>query len=259
MSLFPYYGGKGALAGKYPGPYFDHIVEPFAGGANYALRHGTRREVTLYDVDERIVAVWRWLIAATSAEVLALPVLERGQLLASVTGLSDPERWFLALWAEPGSMKAWRSTKVSARGAGSGWAQARERVAGAVDRISHWRCELGPYSDAPDISATWFIDPPYQGGSSTAGAGYAHGRAAIDFARLATWTRARAGQVIACDHEDADWLPFRQLIAQQNQANAQDRAELVYLQGPQPMTDRLGRQQRQRRPGEMIMRYGGDR
>jgi len=259
MSLFPYYGGKGSLVGRYPGPHYDTIIEPFAGGANYALRHGERRDVLLYDVDERIVAVWRWLLAATRAEVLDLPVLGRGEYLDSVAGLSGPERWFLALWAEPGSMKAWRSTKVTQRGATAGWAQARERVADQLDRIRHWRCEVGTYDVAPDVTATWFIDPPYQGGASLAGAGYHHGRARIDYSQLAAWTRARRGQVIACDHEDATWLPFRPLIARQNQANVEDRDELVYLQGPQPMTDRLGRPQRRRRPGEMIMRYGGDR
>lgn len=259
MSLFPYYGGKGALVARYPGPYYDRIVEPFAGGANHALRHGERRQVDLYDAAPEVVAVWAWLIAATPAEVLALPVPEPGTMLTTYQGLTDPERWFLAMWAEPGSMKAWRATKVSGRGATAGWAQARQRVAAQISAIDHWTVTLGTYNDAPDLEATWFIDPPYQGGASLAGDGYRHGRSSVDFAALGDWTRERRGQVIACDHEDATWLPFRPLVTQQNQANAEDRDELVYLQGPQPMTDRLGRVQRRRRPGEMIMRYSGGR
>lgn len=253
MSLFPYYGGKGALVGRYPAPYYDHIIEPFAGGANYALRHGARRRVTLYELDAEIAAMWRWLIAATAADLLALPVLRLGERVASLRQLTDAERRFLAMWAHPGTQGA---DKVTGRGETAGWARHRERVAAEVHLVDHWTVVEANYAEAHDVTATWFIDPPYQGGG---GDGYRHGARSLDYAALGEWTRSRSGQVIGCDHQGATWLPFRPLVAQQSQANTDDRLELVYLQGPQPMTDRLGRVQRRRRPGEMIMRYSGGR
>ena len=57
--------------------------------------------------------------------------------------------------------------------------------------------------------ATWFIDPPYQ----VAGRHYRFGSEQLDYARLAKWCRSRPGQVIVCENEGADWLPFRPLAA----------------------------------------------
>lgn len=66
----------------------------------------------------------------------------------------------------------------------------------------------GDYADAPDIEATWFIDPPYQ----RVAKGYTYGASDIDFDVLAEWCRSRRGQVIVCEQEGADWLPFRPLV-----------------------------------------------
>lgn len=62
----------------------------------------------------------------------------------------------------------------------------------------------GDYTDAPDVAATWFIDPPYQ----IAGREYRHDSRAIDYTALGAWCHARRGQVIACENVGADWLPF---------------------------------------------------
>lgn len=48
--FFNYYGGKWRAALHYPGPRYDHIIEPFAGSAGYALRYYQRR-ITLVDSD----------------------------------------------------------------------------------------------------------------------------------------------------------------------------------------------------------------
>jgi hypothetical protein len=45
-----------------------------------------------------------------------------------------------------------------------GWnARSRERIASQVERIRHWQIVQGDYAKAPDVDATWFIDPPYVG------------------------------------------------------------------------------------------------
>ena len=63
---------------------------------------------------------------------------------------------------------------------------------------------LGDYRQAPDIEATWFIDPPYQHVPGR----YHHGPETIDYDELAEWAMSRRGQVIVCEGPDGDWLPF---------------------------------------------------
>lgn len=240
MSLFPYYGGKGRLSRRYPRPHFDTIVEPFAGGANYSLLYPSK-QVKLYDIDPAIVALWQYLLKVPTSRLLELPVLPQGARVSDAKGLCDEERTFLGMWAQPGGSSTGRHDNVVSKwGLHSGWGKYRLGVARQVEQIRHWTIEQRSW-DAIDVGprATWFIDPPYQGGGGLAGDGYTHGKGGVDFAALGSWVRALPGQVIACDHEDADWLPFRGLFHQHSQQQ-EWRTELVYLQGPQPMTGPLG-------------------
>jgi len=44
-----------------------------------------------------------------------------------------------------------------------------------------------------------------------AGQYYRYGSDKIDYAKLATWCRARPGEVVVCENEGAKWLPFKPL------------------------------------------------
>lgn len=76
MSLRPffgYYGGKYRNARKhYPRPAYGTIVEPFAGSAGYSVRYPDRR-VILCEKDPKVAAVWRYLLAVSPTEILAIP------------------------------------------------------------------------------------------------------------------------------------------------------------------------------------------
>ena len=76
-------------------------------------------------------------------------------------------------------------------------------MASGVDRVSHWQVTEGDYSAAPDIPATWFVDPPYQ---TKAGSYYP--KQPDSHEALGAWCIKRQGQVIACDQVGADWLPW---------------------------------------------------
>ena len=105
-----------------------------------------------------------------------------------------------------------------------GWTPAlRERVALQVQVIRHWSVIEGDYTDAPDIEATWFIDPPYQG----AGKHYVHGDSKINYEALGRWCQERRGQPIVCEQEGATWLPFRSL-GSFKAANGRTTAEAVW-------------------------------
>ena len=108
----------------------------------------------------------------------------------------------LSLRAHASVMRAW--AKERGQHNWSGWGhKVRARVARDLHRIRHWQIIEGDYTAAPDIEASWLVDPPYQ---TPAGRHYPYQPGS--FAALGEWTLARKGQVIACEQAGADWLPW---------------------------------------------------
>lgn len=205
-----YYGGKFRAAPLYPRPVHDTIIEPFAGAAGYALRYPSRR-VVLVDKYPTVCEMWRYLIRVRTSEVMRIPEVESvddlpswvpagGRFLvgfAMNSACSTPRR----------TLSAGRKKLRAMNRQFEGWTPAlRERVASQVDAIRHWVIIEGNYTVAPNLRATWFVDPPYNGPSGTH---YVHGCKRLDYDGLAGWCRSRRGQVIVCEGEGADWLPFR--------------------------------------------------
>ena len=186
------------------------IIEPFAGSAGYALRRGATRQVILRDLDECVIGTWQYLISVSEQEILGLPDLEPGQTVHDLN-LPQEARWLIGWWlnkgsAQPRNMPS-RWMRDGIRPASYWGPQIRERIASSLLGIRHWKAELGDYASAPDVAATWFIDPPYQ----KEGRHYRYGSGLLDYADLAEWCQGRRGQVIVCENAGADWLPFKDL------------------------------------------------
>jgi hypothetical protein len=81
-------------------------------------------------------------------------------------------------------------------------------ICGVLPYASTIDYRLGDYRGAPDIEATWFIDPPYE---HVGAGGYSLGSGGIDYGELADWCLSRRGLVIVCEGPDADWLPFESI------------------------------------------------
>jgi site-specific DNA-adenine methylase len=190
------------------------IVEPFAGSAGYATLYYDR-EVILYDKNPIIAGVWDYLIKAKSSEILALPELLEGS--ARDLPICQEARWLIGLRCgyavtSPTSIKPSGSRGRSAihkgrmqRFQGNSWANPDVKVliARQVEFIRHWKVVNGSYDQIDNRDATWFVDPPYQHVG-----GYKCSNTDIDFAHLGQWCRGRTGQVMVCENDEADWLPF---------------------------------------------------
>lgn len=222
--MFYFYGSKKALARRYDAPVFPLVVEPFAGAAAYTIHHLLSVDrALLVEKDPRVVELWRRLLAMEPEAVLSLKVPVAGEetadflhMTAAASNAIGHSRRMTVTERMPDKIKAMR-----------------ENVARVV-RQAAAKVELvcGDYRDAPDVEATWFVDPPYQptrGDGWSQGLGYAPGCSSreIDYAELGEWCRSRRGQVIVCEQEGADWLPFRPLWASRDSV-AVGRREVVW-------------------------------
>ncbi len=150
-TMFNYFGSKRRLAKTYQPPKHDLIVEPFGGSAQYAVAWLVERpslRAIVFDTDPLVIASWRRMLAATPAEILAWPVPEDGDATRDYIDQANYSGGFCPT-VTGRSPLTFQQSKAR-------WAAARSAIG---DRIE-WH--LGDYRDAPDIEATWFVDPPYQ-------------------------------------------------------------------------------------------------
>lgn len=218
--MFYYYGRKKQIARHYPAPEYDVIVEPFAGAAAYALHADHwRSDVILVERDARVAQIWRWLIEeATPDSVLSLPDLKVGERSSEFLHIVH------AATKMAFKYKTIKVTPVLERN----WEISKRVMAASVHKVKHWRLIEGDYTLAPDVEATWFIDPPYK---DAPGQGYDHGSSKLDYELLARWALARKGEVIHCEGECGDYLPFQPLLSIPGVAGKRSSEVIYYRPG----------------------------
>jgi site-specific DNA-adenine methylase len=231
-AVLNYFGSKLSVAHKYPVPRYKTIIEPFAGGAGYSLCHW-EHDCRLYDINPKVVRAWQYVIRATPAEILELPLIEPGQRVSELDCCEDARlliSWCVnAAVVDPKHTLTPWGVEHAGRNA-SFWSEHRRvQVANVAAHIKHWVAVECSYADLADIDATWFVDPPY----ADAGRNYPCGSKDIDYKHLAAWCRSRRGQVIVCENEGANWLPFRPFIQNKRGATFDDgvtrrRTEVIW-------------------------------
>lgn len=209
--FFSFYGGKWRDTPKrYPKPEYQTIVEPFAGSAGYSMRYADRG-VILFEIDPVIAAVWKYLIHVKPREILAIPDLPSEGHVDDLD-ICEEARWLVGFWLNTGTASPRKRPSKWMRNdilPGSYWGErVRNTIARQVESIRHWKVYNESY-DQCGVSgpATWFVDPPYQ----RAGKHYKFGASQIDYKELAGWCKVRQGQVIVCENDGADWLPFESI------------------------------------------------
>lgn len=201
IDMFYYYGRKKQIAKYYPSPNEDTIIEPFAGSAAYSLyKNNWRKRVILIEKDKKVYDIWDWLVNRATSEIIeSLPDLKIGEKSSEFLHIIH------AVTKMAFHFKTIKVTAVLERN----WEISKRVMAQNLYKIKHWEIINGDYSEAPDIVATWFVDPPYKG---NAGMGYRFGSDSIDYDALAQWALRRRGELIFCEGEDADYLPFKPLV-----------------------------------------------
>lgn len=160
--LFKHFGGKwmATKAGKYPVPLPGlPIFEPYAGSAGYSLNHCTS-EVTIWEDDPHLVALWRWLInVATQESILRIPVnLIEGTDIRNISGLSDGQQLLVKHWQRTNNVGDCWTVSAWGNKPGQWTCNTRERVAREVLQIKHWKFHPIKY----DMPGTYFFDPAYE-------------------------------------------------------------------------------------------------
>lgn len=202
--LIKYFGSKWQSAKHYPEPKSAVIVEPFAGGAAYSCRH-PEKQVILLDLDPELVALWQWLIKADLAEIMSLPVetLRHGEDLRGLP-IRREAADLIRRWQRVGRNDCWTVSKWN--NLPGLWQESVKRsICESLPRIRHWQAFCLNFTAFPIAprGMTVFVDPPYQHVK-----GYRFER--INYRELREHVQCWSAwnQVIVCEQEGADWLPF---------------------------------------------------
>ena len=215
--MFYYYGRKKQIAKYYPAPNCGVIIEPFAGAAAYSLyKNNWKKDVILIEKDPKVVQIWDWLINyATINEITKLPDLAVGEKSSEFLHIIH------AATKMAFAFKTIKVTPVLERN----WEISKRVMAENLHKVKHWKIIQGDYSSAPDIEATWFIDPPYKGDG---GMGYKFSSKQLDYIQLAEWALRRKGEVLFCEGKEGDYLPFQPLVELKGVAGKSSKEVLFY-------------------------------
>jgi hypothetical protein len=195
----------------YPKPKQRLIIEPFAGSARYALKYFDR-DVILIDANPVVIGIWNYLQTASEKDILSLPDTKGGCDLRKFD-LTEPQRHLVYFCSTSGGAA---STGYKVRGGSyNRWDTTKPQIAKQLFKIRHWQIIAGDYSKAPDVEATWFVDPPYFKG----GHKYKFGNKRLNFSDLKNWCESRKGQTIVCENTSANWLPFIEIAKTQGVKN----------------------------------------
>ena len=234
--LFKWFGSKWLSSKTLPAPKYDTIIEPFAGGAGYSLRH-CERVAILAEIDPHISLLWQWLIhEATEQMIREIPLNVSEGIDIRTLGLSDGQALLLKSWQRTNNVGSCWTISPWGNKPGQWTANTRARVSEEIGAVKHWHflandgCAI---IRSPPIRGTWFIDPPYQFNYQY------RSTLPLDYDALASRVRKLEGQVIVCEalsqKTDArpTWLPFvdfgSRITSRRKTENHHHSRELIYV------------------------------
>ena len=221
--MWSYYGSKSKLVSLYPEPKYGLIIEPFAGSAKYSYKYWDR-DIILVEKNVEVYNLWIWLQSTTKDEVLSIPRFKEGDRVSDFD-LTEGQKALSGFLVGTGLAKGQDKATFRATTHRPNLINSQiERIANDLHKIKHWVIINNSYEGIDNTYATWFIDPPYING----GQHYPESSKNIDYNHLANWCIERSGQVIVCENNKADWLPFTPL--KQYWGGVNRTVETVYYQ-----------------------------
>lgn len=220
--MWGYYGSKSKIIKYYPEPKFNTIIEPFCGTAQYSLKYWDKN-VILFDKYEIIINLWKWLQKCSKDDILSIRELKFGESTDNFKWNCKEEKdlvGFIICGAPSAPRK--KATKWKTELRPNTQKYKKKIISENLEKIRHWDIRLGCYKQISNVEATWFVDPPYKKG----GEHYIHGSKKIDYNHLSKWCKKRLGQVIVCEGEGADWLPFKHLLS--SRGNSKNYKEYIW-------------------------------
>lgn len=221
--MWGYYGSKSKIVKYYPIPIHDTIIEPFAGTAQYALTYWDK-DVILIEKYDTICNLWKWLQTCSKNDILSIRQLKYGEKTDDFTWDCQEQKdliGFIITGAPSMPKKTASKWKTIIRPNTQQFKL--ETIANNLEKIRHWKIICGDYREcSPDIKATWFVDPPYVVG----GKYYKYGSKDIDYVKLGEWCKHRKGQIIVCESEGANWLPFSPFVT--SRGNRYQHKEVIW-------------------------------
>lgn len=206
--MFYYYGAKNLLSRHYPSPKYNIIVEPFSGSAAYSCYHlfnNSNLSAIICDKDENVAEAWNFLLKCSENDIINYPTPKIGEYAYD---------FLIKTCAVSNASSKCNKMKYTKRLDRVFQIQKRRIVKFLPirDRIKFIH---GDFQSLENIEATWFIDPPYQiisknGSVFQNGDGYSKkcNSSNIDYNKLSNFCLERNGQLIVCEKEGANWLPF---------------------------------------------------
>jgi hypothetical protein len=249
-SFISYKGSKWQLAPRYPKPQRTRIIEPFAGAAGYSCLH-YRHQVTLLEAHYRVADIWAYLRKASVKQIMALPddVQAKVNINESLPHLKQVERDLMGYWFDKGQPEPtytpsnWMLTHPN----DMFWPKVKPRIASQLRYIRHWETHHARYRaihnpEDPLMNCTLFIDPPYQ----LHGSMYSQSNLMLDYDELREiilqlhWSN----QIIICEGEGANWMPFEFFCTGSRPTHSRDGDginELVWYRAARDRRPAIGR------------------
>lgn len=225
--MFPYFGAKHKLARYYPEPKYGLVIEPFAGSAAYSCFHAESIDhAILVDKDPAVVALWHRMQAMSSDELESMQCPPQGERTSEVLFALAAGHQGQVLLHDP------TATRQVTERMFKSWPAIQRRMLRLLPLTRGWEVRCASYADLGDSEATWFVDPPYQSLQDA----YLDNKAAnyavkaVDFEHLGRWCIERTGQLIVCEQDPADWLPFLPFVKQVSGARTKSgpKQELIF-------------------------------
>lgn len=207
--LFKHFGSKWLSSKTLPVPEHDELLDVFAGGAGYALRHAHKR-INIAENDPNLFALWSFLISeATEATIREIPLCIKEGTDIRTLGLSNGQALLLKHWQRTNNVGNCWTISPWGNKPGQWTANTRARVSEEVSLVKHWTL----HRDGFELlkrggEATWFVDPIYQ-------YNYRYRQDSPNYIELGKLCQSLCGQVIVCEAacqktgKIPDWLPFK--------------------------------------------------